>query len=134
MGNDAARLACRNGQAAQHLAQLLVIMAIRFDDSPAEASPLLCEWLETESLWNRPETLNLVVIHDYHEVVEAVMRGEQDCFPVRALVAFTITEQNDDAVFGTVEPGRVRHSGSDRQPMAERPRRQLDSRNAFVGN
>ena len=44
--------------------QFLVIVAVRFDDIPAECFELIAERSEIKHLFDRSETLDLIVIND----------------------------------------------------------------------
>jgi len=65
-----------------------MIVSVDLDHGPTKGTPLVREWLKLQRLGDRREALKPVVVHDGHEVVEPMVRGEEDCLPIRAFVAF----------------------------------------------
>src|SRR6266699_1794000 len=90
MRYHAARFSAFEGKSTQRGAELVMVVAVNFDHCPAEASPFVSERLEAQSVRDRLETLHLIVVDDDDEIVQAMVRGKQDGFPVGALIAFSV--------------------------------------------
>jgi len=52
---------------------------------------------KTSDFGDTAETLNLVVVHDGHQVVKPVLGCEQDGLPVRTLIQLAIAKHNENA-------------------------------------
>jgi hypothetical protein len=110
----------------------LVVVAVALDDCPPEGAPLVDERLQPQGFGHRRQALDLVVIHHGDEVIELVVAGEKDGFPVRPFIALAVAEQHEHAMRGAIALRAQCHSRPDRQAVAQRAGRELDARDAVV--
>ena len=82
-----------------------MVMTIEFMHGPVEGFPLGGEGLEVEHLLHGAKALDFVVINDRNEVIELMVTGEEDRFPIRSFVEFAITEHDEGAPRNAVRPG-----------------------------
>src|SRR5438128_2703666 len=71
----------RCGGSAERFRELLMIMAVDFNNVPPEGAPFVGKRLEPQCLVDRCETLHLVVINDRDKIREAMVSGEDHGFP-----------------------------------------------------
>ena len=58
------------------------IMAVDFVNIPAKRPEFFGKWMQIEYVFNVPQTLNFVVVHDRHKIVQLMMAGKQNGLPV----------------------------------------------------
>ena len=108
-------------------------MAINLPHGPTKGAPLVGEGLQVHHFFDRAQALNLVVVHDGDQVIEMMLRGKQDRFPVGTLVAFTVAEQTEDAPGLGIPLACQRHARCHGQTVPQRASGYFDARHVFMG-
>src|SRR5947208_2551093 len=127
MRDDAGRAPRNDGHGAARRFDLADVVPVDLASPPAERFPFRDQWFEVQHLSHGSQTLDLVVIDDGDKIVQSVVRSEQGGLPHTALVAFAVTEQNEDAVRPAIAPHGKRHPTSDRESVTECTRGRLDA-------
>jgi hypothetical protein len=71
-----------------------MIVAIHFLHCPPEGAEFLRQGMQLKDLANAPQALDLIVVDDYDEVIELMMRREKDRFPIRTFIQFAVAHQD----------------------------------------
>ena len=109
-----------------------MIVPVYLPDRPSKASPLVSKRLKSQGFRHGAYALQLIVVHDSHQVIEPVVCCEKYCLPIGTLVAFAVAHQHKNPVLSPIELGAVSHPGTYRQPMTQRTGGELDTRNTLM--
>src|SRR5262249_40967367 len=74
----------------------------------------------------RAEALQIVVVDQHGEIVEAMMAGEDERFPRRAFLPFAVGGEADDARIAVSELESDRRTRGERKPRPQAARRERD--------
>src|ERR1700693_4509077 len=107
-------------------------MPVNLANRPAKGPPLVSERLKSQRVLNSCKTLDLVVINDCHQIIEVMVRREEDCLPRRSLVTLAVAQQRKNTVRLTVALARNSHAAGNRQPVSQGPSRCLDARSPVL--
>ena len=120
MGDDGARLARHDLLRRERGDDLRHVMPVDFLDRPAEGRELGREGGEIVGIRQPRALLQAVVVDDQRQVVELVLRGRRDGFPVRALLHLPVAGDDIGLPRRMIELGGNRHADAHGQPMPER--------------
>ncbi len=101
------------------LENLREIVAVNFQDVPAEGGVLRGEGVHVHDLFDPAVNLKLVFVHDGAEVVEFVVARGHGRFPDVAFLLFTVTHDAKDAVGPAGQLCGQRAAHGDAQSLAQ---------------
>ncbi len=90
MADENARFAGSPWGCGEVLVEGGVVVAVGLAHFPPEGAPFVGEGFEGQGFRDGSEALDFVEVDDGGEVIEFVVRGEKNGFPVGAFVAFTV--------------------------------------------
>ena len=108
----------------EHFAQVVAVDDLGL---PAKGRELAVDRVEVQHILGRPGLLEMVAIDDQREVVEPVLGGRGRGFPVLSFVELAVAGQDVGVIVFLVDPGGQGVADADREPLAERAGRGLDS-------
>ena len=106
-------------------------MAVHFEGFPAEATPFVHHGFHGENVIGGPAALVMIVIQDYHQIVQSARRAEQGRFPDDSLLHFPVADNGIDRrrIPGCFESQRNACGYS--HPVSEGTGRHVHSRGFF---
>src|SRR5579871_4224670 len=104
----------------QSRGDLAQIMPINLPHCPSKRPEFFCEGIEVEHILSPSKALDSIVVYDDNQIIELMLRCEQDSFPVRALVQFPVAQQYKRAKLKPVPLGRQRHAATNRKTVPQR--------------
>src|SRR5690349_583907 len=103
MSDDTCRSSAARGNIAHDIRELGMIVTINLSHAPAKALPLFSEGFEFKRGRDRIKTLDLVVVDDHDQIVQGMMAGKQNGFPIRAFITFAIAHQHENTMLLFIE-------------------------------
>src|SRR5438132_13212032 len=94
-------------------------MSIEFDNGKMETLKLCPEGFERTTEFCSTNLAEAVVVNDNAKVAQAQVAGHHEGLPVRALMHFTVTQDDKDAARKLFGSQSERHSDCDRQAVPQ---------------
>ncbi len=105
---------------AQRVGQRRVVMAIYLAHAPAKGGEFVGQRLDAKGLVHSGQALQLVVVDDSNQVIQAVVCGEQQGLPVAAFAQLAVAEQHKGLPVGAHALGGERLAHTKGQAVAQR--------------